>query len=148
MFRSSSFHTIDAKGRIIVPTRFRDVIKASGHESLMISRMDGCLYAYTIDEWKKVENKILQLPQKSEAMRRFVRLFIGSAHEARCDGQGRILITPPLKQYAGLDKDIVLVGVLDHFEIWSKENYDSQDEKNAEDLSQEDFRNEVAQLGL
>ena len=114
MFRGSSFHTIDPKGRIIVPARFRDVIKASGADSIMITRMDSCLFAYTQDEWGKLEQKILHLPEKSEAMRRFQRVFIGGAHDCKCDAQGRVLIPPFLKQYSGLEKEIVLVGVLDH----------------------------------
>ena len=148
MFRGSSFHTIDAKGRFIVPTRFRDVIRASGHDCLVISRMDGCLFAYTLDEWTKLEKKILHLPSKSEAMRRFARLFIGSAHEQRCDGQGRVLIPAPLKQYAELDKEIVLAGVIDRFEIWSKEKWDHENDKNEADLSDEAVRQEIAQLGI
>ena len=113
MFRGSSFHTIDPKGRIIIPTRFRDVIKASGADSIMITCMDSCLFAYTHDQWGKLEQRILHLPEKSEAMRRFQRVFIGGAHDCRCDAQGRVLIPPFLKQYSGLEKEIVLVGVLD-----------------------------------
>ena len=148
MFRGSSFHTIDAKGRFIIPSRYREVVKASGQDYVMITQMDGCLFAYTLDEWTKVENNLLQFPEKSDAMRRFVRFFIGSAHELRCDGQGRVLIPPALKQYAGLEKDIVLVGALNRFEIWSKENYDLEHEKNAEDLRNEDVRRDIAKLGL
>lgn len=148
MFRGSSFHTIDPKGRIIVPARFRDVIKASGQDRVMITGMDSCLFAYVIDEWTKIEKKILQLPQKSDSMRRFQRIFIGSAQDCKCDAQGRVLIPPALKQYAGLEKEIVLAGVLSRFEIWSKENWDREHRLMEGDLGDEQVRLEIAQLGL
>lgn len=148
MFRGSSFHTIDPKGRIIIPARFRDVIKASGADSVMITRMDNCLFAYTHDQWGKLEQKILHLPEKSEAMRRFQRIFIGGAHDCRCDAQGRVLIPPFLKKYSGLEKEIVLVGVLDRFEIWSRENWDRENGLMEEDMGGDQVRHEIAQLGL
>ena len=80
MFRGSSFHTIDGKGRIIVPARFRDMIQASGSDSMMISGMDLGLVAYTLPEWQKIETRILSLVEKSESMRRFRRVFIGGAY--------------------------------------------------------------------
>jgi MraZ protein len=148
MFRGSSFHTIDAKGRVIVPARFRDVIKASGHDRLMITIMDNCLFAYVIDAWTKIEKKILHLPQKSDAMRRFQRIFIGSAQDCKCDAQGRVLIPPALKQYADLKKEIALVGVLDRFEIWSKENWERENRLMEGDMGDDQVRQEIAQLGL
>jgi MraZ protein len=148
MFRGSSFHTIDPKGRIIIPARFRDVIKASGAESIMITCMDGCLFAYTHDQWGKLEQKILQLPEKSEAMRRFQRIFIGGAHDCKSDAQGRVLIPPFLKQYAELEKDIVLVGVLARFEIWSRENWDQENGQMKKDMGDDQVRQEIALLGL
>lgn len=148
MFRGSSFHTIDDKGRIIVPTRFRDLIKNSNLNGVMVSQMDHCLVGYTIDEWIKIEDKILSLARKSEKMRRFRRVFIGGAHECACDKQERILIPPMLRQYAQLEKEIVIVGVLNHFEIWSKENWELENAVLEKDLENEDFRLEIAELGL
>lgn len=147
MFRGSSFHTLDAKGRIIVPARFRDLIRANG-DGVMVSRMDSCLLAYTFPEWHQIESRILALSEKSETMRRFRRVFIGGAFECACDKQERILVPPSLRQYAGLDKEIVLVGVLDHFEIWSRENWDSENTHMEEDMSKEVVRNEIAKLRL
>lgn len=148
MFRGSSFHSIDPKGRIIIPARFRDVIKASGVDGIMITRMDNCLFAYTHDQWSKLEQKILHLPEKSEPMRRFQRLFIGAAHDCKCDSQGRVLIPPFLKQYAGLEKEVVLVGVPGRFEIWSREKWDRENELLEKDLSDDQLRQEITQLGL
>ncbi|RJP76774.1 MAG: division/cell wall cluster transcriptional repressor MraZ [Desulfobacteraceae bacterium] len=148
MFRGSSFHTIDPKGRLIIPSRFRDVLKAGGGDGVMLSRMDSSLFAYAFEEWKKIEDKILSMAEKSEAMRRFRRVFIGGAFELNCDKQGRILIPPTLRQYAGVQKEIVLVGVLDHFEIWSRENWESENTRMEQDMMEEGVRNEIAKLGL
>ena len=148
MFRGSSFHTIDSKGRIIIPTRFRDVIKAQGTNGVMVSRMDGALVAYPYDEWRKIETRILSLAEKSENMRRFRRVFIGGAFECSCDKQDRILIPQNLRQYAEIEKDIVLVGVLDHFEIWSRKSWDRENIHLEKDMKKEDVRNEIAKLGL
>jgi len=147
MFRGSSFHTLDAKGRIIVPARFRDIIRANG-DGVMVSRMDSCLLAYTFPEWHQIESRILALSEKSETMRRFRRVFIGGAFECTCDKQERILIPPSLRQYAELDKEIVLVGVLDHFEVWSRDKWDSENNNMEADMTKEVVRNEIAKLGL
>jgi MraZ protein len=148
MFRGSSFHTIDAKGRIIVPARFRDVIRSGGGEGVMISVMDGCLVAYTHDEWRKIEARILSLAERSESMRRFRRVFIGGAHACDTDKQERVLVPPTLRKYAGLNKDIVLVGVLDHFEIWAREKWEDEQSRLEDEMKNEEVRNEIAKLGL
>ncbi len=148
MFRGSSIHTIDPKGRLIIPSRFRDVIKASCNDGVMVTGWDNCLYAYTAEEWSKVEAKILARSNKGKAMRRFQRKFLGGAVECRCDKQGRILIPPFLKKYSGLKKEVVLAGILYRFEIWSKENWEKEDEKLDEDLTNEFVENQIAELGL
>jgi len=148
MFRGSSFHTIDAKGRIIIPARFREIIRADGEDGAMISRMDNCLVVYPHKEWQKLETKIVSMAETSETMRRFRRVFIGGAFECTCDKQDRVLIPLSLRQYAGLDKEIVLVGVLDHFEIWSKGNWEHENMNLEEDMKKEEVRNEIAGLGL
>ena len=148
MFRGSSFHTIDAKGRIIIPARFRDVINSDSPAGIMVTRMDSCLFAYTFVEWNKIEDRILSLAEKSENMRRFRRVFIGGAFELAIDKQDRVLIPPSLRMYADLDKDIVLVGVLDHFEIWSRDSWENENLNMEQNLRQEEVRNEIAKLGL
>jgi MraZ protein len=148
LFRGSSFHTIDVKGRVIIPARFREIIRDGDKPGVMLSQMDKGLVAYTFDEWFKIEEKILLLAEKSETMRRFRRVFIGTASECNCDKQDRILIPAPLRQYAGIDKEIVLVGVLDHFEIWSRENWDQENAALERDLQQEAVRDEITKLGL
>ena len=148
MFRGRSSHTIDPKGRIVIPARFRDVLKAGGGDGVMITQMDACLFAYTFEEWKMIEAKVMALAEKSDAMRRFRRVFIGGASECNCDKQSLILVPPDLRAYAGLEKEIVLVGVLDHFEIWSRDNWDNENTKLEKDMLKEEVRNEVAKLGL
>jgi MraZ protein len=110
--------------------------------------MDRCLVAYTLEEWYNIEHKILSLARSSDSMRRFRRVFIGGAHECNRDKQERILIPPMLRQYAQLEKNIVLVGVLDHFEIWSKYSFEQETLALVEDLKDEGVRNEIAELGL
>ena len=148
MFRGTSLHTIDEKGRIIIPARFRDVIKANSSEGVMVSGKDKHLLAFTYEEWRKIEANILAQAQKSDSIRRFIRFFIGAASGCNCDKQDRILVPPNLREYAGLQHDIVLVGVLDHFEIWSKQNYESEFQVFEDDLQKEEVRNEIARLGV
>lgn len=148
MFRGSSFHNLDAKGRLIIPARFRDVVNQSRVGALMVSRMDGALFCYTFEEWRKIEERILNLAEKSENMRRFRRIFVGGAFECVLDKQGRILIPPTLRDHAALNKEVVLVGVLDHFEIWSRDAWLKEHERLQSDLKNEEIRNEIAKLGL
>jgi len=138
---------MDQKGRLIVPARFRDIIKANG-DGVMVSTMDRCLVAYTFEDWREIENKILSLAEKSESMRRFRRIFIGGAFQCTCDKQERILIPPTLRAYADFEREIALVGVLDHFEIWSRERWEKEQHHMEADMKKEDVRNEIAKLGL
>jgi MraZ protein len=148
MFRGSSFHTIDEKGRFAIPARFRDILRASEVDGVTITTLDGCLKVYTREEWRKIEERILDLAEKSDTMRRFRRWFIGRACECVCDKQGRVLIPQVLRQYAGMDRDIVLVGVLDHFEIWDRSRWDEENTALEEDMKMEDLKNQIAKLGL
>ncbi len=146
MFRSSSFHTIDAKGRIIIPSRFKNILKADKVYGVMVSNKDDCLYAYTFSEWEKVESRILSA--KSSAMADFRRFFLGNSCECLCDKQDRILIPKSLREYANLTKEIVLVGNLDRFEIWSRDIWDETNKRMEQKLKDEEIREEIASLGL
>jgi len=149
MFRGSSYHKIDSKGRIIVPTRFQFALKNHLSHGLMISCLDGGLVAYPFDEWKKIEERILALAERSHALRRFRRVFIGGACECPLDAQNRILIPQTLRNYAKIEKDILMVGVLDHFEIWSNEIWEKESRMlEEEDMKSEEVKNEIAKLGL
>lgn len=148
MFRGNSFHTIDSKGRIIIPARFRNTIQAGGGQGVMLSARDGGLWAYTYEEWGKIEANVLSLEEKSFEMQRFMRTFIGGAFDCPCDKQDRILIPAVLRALASLDKEIVMVGLLKRFEIWSRENWEQEIAQQAEDTKKEDVRREIARLGL
>lgn len=148
MFRGNSFHTIDPKGRIIIPSRFRDVIRAGGGQGVMISWRGRGLFVYTYEEWGKIEGRVLALEERSEEMDRFIRTFIGGACDCPCDKQDRVLIPPALRTYAELGKEIVIVGVLRRFEIWSRENWEMEIQQQQEDGRREDVRSEISHLGL
>ena len=148
-FFGASDHTIDAKGRVIIPARFRQVLEALGSDGVVVSRMDKTLFVYPYGRWSEVAEKINSQAEKSETMRRFRRFFIGNASDCPCDKQGRILIPPKLRSYAVLEKDISLVGVTDHFEIWNQEKRKSENAMmEEEDMKKEEVRNEIAKLGL
>jgi MraZ protein len=148
MFRGSSSHTLDDKGRLIIPARFKDMVRAGGGDVVMITRMDKSLFAYSLNEWGKIEDRIMALAEKSDSMRRFRRVFVGGAHECPIDKQGRVLIPPALREYAELEKEVVLAGVLEHFEIWSQQNWNKENEAMEMDMQQVEVRNEIAKLGL
>jgi MraZ protein len=126
MFRGSSFHTIDDKGRLVIPARFRAVVRAEDVDGLIVSTVDDHLLAYTFKEWALLEDRIRQIPEKNESFRRLRRMLIGNAHECLCDKHDRILIPPTLRQEAALARDVVLAGVVDHFEIWNRELWEGE----------------------
>ena len=148
MFRGSSNHTIDPKGRIIVPSRFRKEARGESDEGVVITRMDGCLLVFPFTAWLRLEEKIASLAKTGDQMRSFRRVFIGSAHECVPDKQERIVVPPTLREYAGLEKDIVMAGVGSHFEIWSRLNWDIENERFEKGLQKEEARNEIADLGI
>jgi MraZ protein len=148
MFRGNSYHTIDDKGRIVIPARFRGVIRAEDADGLIVSTLDDCLLAYTFSEWAKLEDRIKQIPEKGEILRRFRRIFIGSAHECLCDKHDRILIPPTLREEADLVKDIVLAGVTDHFEIWSRERWEREKAAWKEDLKNPESRITIDRVSI
>ena len=146
MFRGTSYHKLDPKGRLVVPSRFREVIGPDG--TVMVTFFEGGLYAYTIDEWSRIEARLQSLENKSQRMRRFRRFFIGRATACQPDKQWRILLQPGLRKDSEIDEEIVLIGISDHFEIWSRTKWDQQKELHEEDLEDEAFQYEVEKLGL
>lgn len=119
-------HSLDNKGRVILPAKFRDEL---GETCVATKGLEKCLFVYPNDEWKNIEGKLKQLPLAKAEARAFVRFFFSGAAELECDKQGRVLLPGNLREYAGLDKDIVIIGVLNRIEIWDKaawEDYNSQ----------------------
>ena len=130
MFMGEYNHTIDAKGRLIIPSRFRELL---GEEFVLTKGLDGCLSIYPMSEWEAFEQKLRALPLTNKNARTFSRFFVAGATPCELDKQGRILIPQTLREFAGLDKDVVLTGNLNRIEVWSKEkwtdncNYDDMD---------------------
>lgn len=128
-------HTIDTKGRVIVPAKFRAEL---GDRFILTKGFDGCLYGYSLDEWKKIEEKIQTLPLiTGKDARNFTRFFFSSAIECELDTQGRILVSPSLRAHAELEKDLVIIGVSSRIEIWSKAKWDAYNEcQDADDIAE------------
>ncbi|MEL1134240.1 division/cell wall cluster transcriptional repressor MraZ [Desulfitobacterium sp. THU1] len=117
MFMGEYLHTIDGKGRLIVPSKFREAL---GERFIATKGLDHCLFVYPQEEWKILEEKLRALPFTQQDARAFVRFFFSGATECEIDKQGRILLPANLREYAQLDKDVVLVGVSSRVEIWSQ----------------------------
>lgn len=123
MFQGRYFHTIDPKGRLSIPAKFREVLAEREEDTLIVVEADGCLWAYPQGEWERFVGEIRRRPQLSAEMRNFLRIFASSAKECPVDRAGRILVAPEHREFAGLVKDVVLVGTLDRFEIWGRERW-------------------------
>lgn len=124
MFMGEYNHTIDTKGRIIMPSKFRESL---GEEFVVTGGLDGCLFVYPNEEWMNFIAGLKNLPGSKEA-RQLQRYFLAGAANLEVDKQGRILLPNKLRELAGLEKEIVLVGVLTKIEIWSKERWDSNND--------------------
>jgi MraZ protein len=118
MFKGEYNHTIDPKGRLIIPSRFRELL---GEEFVITKGLDGCLSIYPQEEWESFEEKLRALPLTNKNARTLTRFFVAGACTCELDKQGRILVPQTLREFAGLDKDVVLAGNLNRIEVWSKE---------------------------
>lgn len=132
MFMGEYNHTIDPKGRIIVPAKFREEL---GEEFVVTLGLDGCLFVYPNSEWTNFVTELKGLPGNKDA-RQLQRYFMAGAAQCEVDKQGRILIPQKLREHAGLDKDLVFVGVLSKIEIWSKERWDSNNYENMDEIAE------------
>ena len=116
-------HTIDTKGRVIVPAKFRTEL---GERFVLTKGFDGCLYGYSLEEWKNIEEKIKTLPLiTGKDARNFTRFFFSSAIECELDSQGRILVSQGLRAFAELEKELVIIGVSSRIEIWAKDKWEA-----------------------
>lgn len=141
MFMGEYNHSIDAKGRVIVPSKFRENL---GDEFVVTKGLDGCLFVYDNSEWTAFEEKLKTLPLTNKEARQFVRFFLAGAASLEVDKQGRILLPANLREFAGLDKEAVLIGVASRIEIWSKERYEG--EVSYEDV--DEIAEHMTELGL
>ncbi len=121
MFMGEYNHTLDSKGRIIIPSKFREDL---GDDFVISKGMDGCLFVFTNEEWEGFSEKLRTLPMIDKEARQFTRFFLAGASKAEIDKTGRVLIPNVLREFADITKDVVLVGVGSRVEIWSKARWD------------------------
>ena len=136
MFIGEYEHSVDAKGRLIMPAKLREEI---GDKFVVTKGLDGCLFAYSQTEWAAFEEKLKSLPISNKNARDFTRFFLSGAIECEIDKQGRFLITSNLREFAGLKKDVVIIGVNTRIEIWSKDKwnkYSSDENVNVDEIAE------------
>jgi len=124
MFYGEYEHSIDRKGRLILPAKFREAAKAQFIEKFFVTRgLDKCLFMFSEEEWRSQENKFKSMPFTKQQARTFNRLLFSGAQEVSADKQGRILLPQYLKDFAGIKRDVVVVGVSNRIEIWSRDTW-------------------------
>lgn len=136
MFMGEFQHSIDDKGRIIIPAKFRDLL---GSSFVVTRGLDQCLFVYPMQEWKVLEQKLKALPLMKSDARAFTRFFFSGATECEWDKQGRVNLPGSLRQYAKLEKDCIVLGVSNRVEIWSKDTWEQYFQQS------EDTFNEIAE---
>jgi MraZ protein len=144
MFRGSFEHTVDSKGRVSVPSRFRDII-ADRYDGRLVLAMDydKCLTVYPLEEWEKLEEKIRNLPSMKKEVKDFMRFLLASATECELDKQGRVLIPAAHRDHAGIMKNVMLVGIIDKIEIWDAKAWEARNSENGDKIGEA-----LAALGL
>lgn len=143
MFYGEFQHTLDPKGRMIIPAAYREELKGK----FMIAKgLEQCLFIFSMPQWNSLVDKLQTLPLSNTSARDFNRYFFSSAAECEMDGQSRILISPGLRKYAGLEKDIAIIGVGSRVEVWDKTKWESYTQ--GENLSPENIANTFALLGI
>jgi len=127
MFSGRYEHSLDEKGRVSLPAKFRETLKKDyANDKLIITTMDGCIYCYPYQEWKVLEEKAVSFDLVKPEDKNFMRLFFSGAMECIPDKLGRILLPPTHRDYAGIKKEVTLAGMLKRIEIWSKERFDEK----------------------
>ena len=143
MFMGEFQHSIDAKGRLIIPAKFR---KKLGENFVVTRGLDGCLFGYPQDEWEKLEAKLNEMPLAKKDARLFVRFFYSAATECELDKQGRINIPQSLRQHANLEKSCVIVGVSNRIEIWDETRWQAFTDAAEENF--DEFAESMIDFGL
>ena len=141
MFMGEYNHSVDAKGRLIVPSKFREQL---GNEFVVTKGLDGCLFVYSNEEWQRIEEKFREIPLTTKDARKFSRFFFAGAATCEVDKQGRILLPSNLREYAAIEKEVVSVGVLSRVEIWSKDRWS----ENGDYDDMDEIAEHMAELGL
>ncbi len=141
MFMGEYSHTIDTKGRLIIPSKLRDEL---GESFVVTKGFDGCLFVYDMDEWKLLHDRLKTLPLTHKDTRKINRFFLASATNGEIDKQGRVLIPAVLREFANITKEVVLLGVGNRIEIWDKDAWEN--ESGFEDM--DEIAEHMAELGL
>lgn len=136
-------HSLDSKGRLIMPAKLREDM---GEKFIITTGLDGCLFGFSMPEWKKFEDKLKTLPITNKNARNFVRFFLSGATECELDKQGRFLIASKLRAVAALDKDVAIIGAGTRIEIWNKEKWEEHNSE--ENLSIEEIEKNMEELGI
>lgn len=146
MFKGRFAHSIDSKGRVSIPSKFREILTTNYDERLILTNFDGCLWGYPQVEWQKIEERVASLPQFKPEVKALQRVFISAATECPLDKQGRILIPPTLREYAGISRDLIFVGMTKRIEIWSTERWEKVFDESQRDIGR--MTDKLADLGL
>lgn len=127
MFRGQFVHTIDTKGRVSLPARFREALESGSPARCILTPapFDPCLHLHPLPAWEKLENKIAELPALDQNILRFRRLYVSAAIECELDRVGRVLVPSHLRAYAGLEKDVLWAGMVTSVELWAKPRWDA-----------------------
>ncbi len=136
-------HSIDTKGRLVLPAKIKDDL---GKEFIVTKGLDGCLFGYSLAEWSKFEEKLKALPLTNKITRDFVRFFLSGAVEEETDKQGRFLLPANLREYASLTKDAVIIGVGTRIEIWDKKKWNEYNSE--ENLSVDSIAEKMTEIGI
>ena len=145
VFRGRYYHTLDEKGRITLPARLREVFAEKQDNRMVITTWDGYLMIFPFDEWQIIEAKISHQSILKKEIRAFQRFFMSGAIDCSLDSQGRILLPPHLREYAKIDKDVVLAGMMRVIELWNRERFEEEIKKTEEDPSSLNY---MADLGI
>ncbi|UCD34868.1 MAG: division/cell wall cluster transcriptional repressor MraZ [Nitrospiraceae bacterium] len=147
-FSGKHYKTLDAKGRLIIPAPFRDILSSNHSSKLIITNevFDKCLCAYPVSDWQLLIDKVNRMPQTSDAVKYYMRRVIGSAVECEVDKQGRVLLAPALRVDAGLNSDVVVLGLGNRIEIWNREELEGVADPGKVD--RQAFKQEFASLGM
>lgn len=151
MFRGVSILSLDAKGRLAIPARYREQLQECCASRLVITvDRDRCLLIYPEPNWIEIERKLERLPSFNPAARKLQRLYIGHAHDVEMDGQGRVLLPPELRRFASLDKRVALVGQSNKFELWDEDTWTGQRDEwlNEADIGQLEATPDFASLSI